>query len=181
MTHKANVLRLNAEAVGRLLETEGGPEFKIELQRAVLAEFVRKDLLRHASTEVRRLIAGLSKESWEEMARGDLEKNFIKEAIDQKINDMKRALLWNGSTKFRETRKTQIGEAVTAFIGDAVAEIMNARLPSIQAAVNKGIDAMLANADAKINELIGKQLEVALEMIIQEKIDARLKAIKESL
>lgn len=150
----ATVIRLDGSALAKLIEID--PDFKLELQRAVLAEITGKLYKNDVATDVRRLIEECFQAHKNDLVRAVQEDQAFRAELDKKLAatvESIRAGGWGAVTQKRlpDALRGLLSRAVEEKINDAI----TAQVGTVERRVKEATETLAQRLEDRIPRMGG--------------------------
>lgn len=167
-----NTIRLSAPAVRAMMDTD--PEFKLELQRCVIAEVLKNSLL----DNYRGLANEVAPAAMEELKRTLANRDDFVEAIDAKLKGMTEYVRSQGYS-YPSTKKltAENQEAVNKAVDEIIRSQVAAAQAKAQKMINDQVDQIVSSVEAKLPRTIEAMINVQVNDRIKAGVQKRLDEI----
>lgn len=160
-------LKLDTNAVDRLLGDD--PDMRLDLQRAVVANVVRRSLAKDLGTDNARLVKAAVEHAHGDLIQQVSQEAFLSVAVDKVFQDVwKREIRSAQSTAGASVRK-EMRELIDRRIGEVVREQlreMTSELKELTAArVDQALKAHLSQVERQLGDLTEAWKEAALKAV----------------
>lgn len=148
------VIRLDGSALTKLIEMD--PDFKLEMQRAVLAEITGKLYRNDVATDVRKIIEECFQEHKNDLVRAVQEDTALRAELDKKLASTVESVRAGGygyttQKKLPDELRGLLNRAVEEKINDAVA----AQVGTVDRRVKEATDLLAKRIEERIPRMAG--------------------------
>ena len=177
---RPTMLRLSAAAIERLLGDD--PVFKLDLQRAVVAEVVRRLMPHDLNDVVYGAIRTSTSQARDAITAAGIDAKAISVYAEKEVSEAVRTVA--GRTYLNSPSKARMAELssmVDKAIVTGVAKALDEKTGVIQEALETRAKRMLASVEGQIAEAVEVRFHQQVDKIINDRVAERLAAIKAAL
>jgi hypothetical protein len=148
------VIRLDGSALAKLVEMD--PDFKLELQRAVIVEITRKLYLNDVSTDVRKLIEECFKQHKNDLVRAVQEDAALRAELGRKLSstvESIRAGGWGAVTQKKLPADLQ--NLLNAAVNEKIQAAVDATVGTVERRVKDATDILAKRLEERIPRMGG--------------------------
>lgn len=164
-------LKLDASAVALLF---ADPVARVELQRAVVAEFCRQLWPNYLAAETRKQLTALLDEAKPELLAITRDEKQLQELVSQRIQSMKANL--RGQVKLGQV-SDELATAVDARIWRVIEDRVNERLGTVTEVVDQVVD----RAVKRVQENLDRRVDAAVGARVAQEVEARIAKMRAAL
>lgn len=144
-------IKLDAPALTKLIE--GDPDFKLELQRAVIAEITRKLYLNDVTGDMQKLIAGAFQGHKDDLVRAVKEDDATRKFIDERLSALVQSVR---SGSFGYVSQKKLSDELKGMVNVHVANLIQEECERQLGKIPKLIEAKTKEIEEEVLRRIGK-------------------------